>query len=245
MKFKPLWIFLVVFSVMLTSLMGTVYVPVSAYRQMKESEAVVQGIYNSKTYKKLSNGKVVTELSFKIVKAVGIPRKDIINKNEFKIIMSGGYWGGLKYHIPGSPVFTKGEEIIALLNRVDRAYWLHNLALGSYRIKRVAGEKRVISYVFPNNKKIGSLGYDEFLREIVKAYSVELAHLPLETEILIGSKNPYNKMGSVVKARGRKIASLDENVKEESEENTIIWPILLLGFLGAIFRWLSRRNEAG
>ena len=87
--------------------MGTTFVPVSLDTQVKNAYGVIHGKFMGKTSKKIRTGDVVTEASFEILAMSGIPFREIVNQNNFKVLYPGGTWNGIVHSISGTPRFKK------------------------------------------------------------------------------------------------------------------------------------------
>jgi hypothetical protein len=133
---------------------ATTFIPLSIEQQMRDATGVIRGIYQGSSYKKERNDKVVTEASFKIKTMSGIKNHEVINKNNFKVIFPGGKWHGVTYQITGTPDFKVGEEVVLLITKTNMGFFLTNLALGKYTIKKEFGKEYLTSVVFPNNAKL-------------------------------------------------------------------------------------------
>lgn len=190
-------------------------------KQLSESNAIIMGIYQGSFPKKLSNGSVVTNVSFKLEKSVGLGSRQLMNKNSFSFVYDGGTWQGIEYPNKLRPRFVEGRRYIVLLRKGEYDFYPLNERLGVYNVIGRSGEEAVISQAFPDNPKFGSNSFSTFNLWISSIYGEGLKGIGTDKDIF------HKKKG------GRKIASL--NVSSESNEYKIhiYWLALLFGLLGA------------
>ncbi len=156
---------------------STIFVPIPLEHQLKEANGVIHGIFLGSVYKKLPNGEVVTEHTFKLINRAGISAGQIINEHNFKVLSPGGTWQGLVYHVEGSPTFDKGEEVILLLQKGKYGMEVYGLGMGKYKIKREDRETIIYSTIFPSHKKLGKIRVRDFNLALKKVYGESLQRL--------------------------------------------------------------------
>ncbi len=230
--------FLLFIFVIAKGALATIYYPLTLSQQLDESIGVIHAKFNSSTYKKLPNNQIVTQLSFKILRVSGVKYSEIINKNDFQIIIPGGKWQGLVYSIPGSPTFEMGKEFILLLSRNKQGFTLSNLGLGKYDIKRNGPNVSIKSSVFPNHNLLGSIDMKEF-NELVEERFGEPLHLHSADKVVYVPKNTNTKK---VKERTPATSSLKNTDTEESEKSNIKQLMLMFVFVFGVLGYLSRKK---
>lgn len=227
---------------------STTFMPVSFETQISESDAVLEGTFLRKQYKKNQKNEVVTDAFFKIKGLAGIKLSEITNNNEFKVTYQGGIWQNIHYKVMGSPEFKKGENVIILLNKQSDGYWIHNLKLGQYNIKKNNESTQVVSSVFPFHPKHGKINYDRFVSLTEEILDTEFVYMKDVIKNYINIQNKINKtnsQNSKNKVR-RKLASNNDNTinKSKSNELGIYTPsIILLLCLGVYFFYLRIRED--
>lgn len=201
------------------STFATIFVPINLDQQLKEADGVVHGTFAGSVSKKLPNGEIVTENTFKLINKSGIAAGEIINEYNFKVLSPGGTWQGMVYHIEGSPTFTKGEEVILLLQNGKFGLEIYGLGMGKYKIKKEDRETTIYSSVFPNHKKLGNISISEFNMALKKAYGEPFQRLKGKRYVY-QKENPKRDLASLDKPekKGRDISSLDEEEEEFGDQ---------------------------
>jgi len=200
---------------MLTA-MATIFVPIPLEEQLREASGAVHGIFVSSVSKKLANGEVVTENTFKLINKSGISAGEIINKQNFKVLSPGGVWQGLVYHVEGAPTFEKGEEVILLLQKGKFGLEVYGLGMGKYNLKTEDRETTIFSSIFPHHKNLGNIKVEEFNLLLNKVYGEPFQRLKGKHFV---QQKVEMKRG--VASRGlssRNLSSLSD--EEENDEGT-------------------------
>ena len=193
------------------STLATIFVPIGLDQQLKEANGVIHGTFTGSVSKKLPNGEVVTENTFKLINKSGIAAGEIINEHNFKVLSPGGEWQGLVHHVEGSPTFTKGEEVILLLQNGKFGLEIYGLGMGKYKIKKEDRETIIYSSIFPKHKKLGNISIAELNRALTKAYGEPFQRLKGKRYVY-QKENPKRDLASIdaPKKRGRYLSSLGE-----------------------------------
>ncbi len=231
-------IFLLFMFTIVMPLAATTYLPIDIEQQLKESSGVVHAKHLAKDYKKDSKGNVVTEYSFQVIKSAGIRSSEILNKNDFSIIVPGGKWQDIVYHVHGAPSFSIGEEVVLLVKRGGDGFRLTNLALGKYNIIRDLGGTYISSSVFPAHKKLSRIELAQFNQMVYENSGERFEEVYRDTYVY--------KPGEVNQKRSP--ASISEQEDNKSENDfSVFWLILCLSILGVysmvIFRGHSENDQ--
>ena len=210
---------------------STTFVPITLDKQLAEADAAIQGTFRGTSFKRLPSGEVVTEASFTGVKSSGLGANDIPNPSDFRISYPGGTWQGVVYHVANSPKFVEGQEYVLLIRKGPFGHMLSNFSLGKYDIKNVDEERVLVSSVFPEHSSLGRISYGKFNFMLQNAYGQELGVAIKDTSVHMRSKNG--------EAALRAPSSDEEEGTSAPEDGAlyIIWPVLILGLLGALGVW--------
>ena len=221
---------------------ATSFIPVSVEVQLKESDAVVYGIYKGHIFKKGQSG-ILTVASFQVNKIAGIKHNELINKNEILVNYPGGEWGNTVYTVHGTPSFTMGEEVILLLNKSGDGLTLHNLSLGKYNIITKDGIKKVVSSVFPTHAQFGEISFEKFDNLVFQKIGERLRVVSEDKKVVIDDSKNYKRYWVKRKSISRNISSVNENNNEkQNEKNQIFWPLFVLSLMSIFSAILGKRN---
>ncbi len=163
------------FLVFIKNILATTFVPVPLEEQLRESDAIIQGIFQGSSTKREKDGRIVTVLSFKLEKVAGIPSGKLTTPHDFKVYVPGGTWQGLTYKTVGVPKFEKGIEVILLIKKYKGGYFPTNLALAKYNIVRMDGITYISSSVFSNHKKLGMIAYSDLEEHVLNSFGREFS----------------------------------------------------------------------
>jgi hypothetical protein len=228
---------LIILFLMPLNLTAATYIPLSLEHQLRDASGVIRAVYNGSQYKKGRQDRVITEASFRIKTMAGLKNHEVINKNSFKVIYPGGKWQGVTYQVTGSPTFEKDEEVILLITKTSAGFVPTNLALGKYKIKKEFGKEYISSVIFPNNNKLSSIPLSKFNNLISDNFGTTLENISPDKFVFKGkTKNTINK-------RGRKPANLEESEPTTKDQGGIIWPIVLLAFLGFYSAYITKQHH--
>jgi len=238
---------------------ATLFIPIPIEKQLEESNGVIRGSYLGKNYKKLSTGEVVTEATFKVDYSSGLKRSDLLNPNNFKVLVPGGVWEGIVYQVYGSPTFSLGEESVLLLTKNAEGFSVTNMSLGKYKIYKEDGELYLSSEVFPEHPVLGSVRFTKFQEALWSAYGEGL-HQNFEDKavIAIGSSDSKNNstgrapssISSISKNTNEQTVARDPaSVKSSAEQITsssrinVWWFVMIMAILGSFITYASRKGK--
>ncbi len=197
--------------------------PLSFEKQLKSSEGVILGQFLGSNSKRLRDGKIVTEVNFKVVKSVGIDQRFMLNTNFFKFYFDGGVWNGVEVRNLNKPLFQKDSDYVVLLEKTSFGFKLHNDKSGVYDLIENARESSVVSQAFPTHPEYGSASIDQFNLWVRIVHGNYLEEIHSDRYIHRGKKRD-----------GRAPASLTEKQSEKKSSIHIIWYAVLLGVFGAL-----------
>ena len=198
--------------------------------KLKNSNGVLFGVLNSKTYKKLPSGKLVTEVSFKVHKVSGIDTFKIINKNNFKVYYTGGKWQGVEYKDSAYPELSRGEELIVLLKKDKYGFMLQDGIESVFEIKNISRKKYLVSK-FNLTKK---LLLDDFRLSVASVFKEQLHEV---------TPDFYFKKANNIK---RSIASVSDTEPQSTtiEKRSSLWGIIsVFIFLIAMSLIISKKRR--
>jgi hypothetical protein len=212
---------------MITTAYAEHLVPVPFVKQLSESDGVLLGEFKGKSYKRMHDGKVVTESSFLIDKTIGIDSRYLVNKNIFKIYYDGGVYQDMHYDNENAPEFEEGREYVIVLKRDSFGYRPYMEKLGAYTITYNRDNNFLISQAFPEHPNLGVIPLNRFNMWVRSVYGSSL-----------GQKISDKYTNIEMKARAhqqRSPSSVEEEKSLSANESTIgiFWVALIFGFLGA------------
>ena len=220
---------------------ATQYVPVPLEIQVDEADAVVHGIFQGKTYKKLPSGQVVTQASFSLIESAGLYPGEVLNKNNFLVTYPGGVWQGLVYKVIGAPTFYAGEEVVLLLNKKERGYVIKDVSMGKYSVRRTLEDGEILSSsIFSDHPKLGKIKKTELDKLLKNRFGGSF--LSTNSDSFVYKKERKNRTA------GREIASIRKG-RDESETpsisttSTTFWIAILFGTLGGFRFFVNRRKK--
>lgn len=217
---------LLLFSQLATS---TIKVPLS--RQVNEGHGVVWGVVQGVTSTRLPDGEVYREVSLALKKMVGLSQSKLLNKNNFILMVPGGFWQGIEYKVPDSPSFQVGEEVLIVLEKFRGGHRPYGLANGKFLVEK---DREGVTYL--TNRFL--LGEKRIL--LKKLFSL------LDSKYTLGFDGPstdkYVYRGEQLSSKGRMPAQAEgtESPEEASSKTNTIWLALIFGLLGAISMHKSR-----
>lgn len=223
-----------VFSVTATA---TTFIENSIEDRMRTATGVIKVEYLGEAYKKLPDGQVVTEATVRILENSGVKSSDIINHNNFKILLPGGLWQGRRYKVSGVPRFQPGEISYLVIQKSDFGFILPNLAMSKFDIKSEDSEKFLVSSIFSNKMGIGKIKEKDFNLLVEETFGKKLTKINIDKYV-----GRIEEEGS---QRGNRNPASTKKEEPEDEPIPTLWLVLVLGFLGFIPAFLLRgkRNE--
>lgn len=100
--------------------------------QIKEADGLFQGNFLRKKTIALEDGRLATQMIFKMSKEVGL-QSDFFGMDEVIVHYPGGTLNGITSQVDGVPEFVSGEKVVLFIRNVDNRYWGLNLGYGSFK----------------------------------------------------------------------------------------------------------------
>jgi hypothetical protein len=210
-------------------------------QQLKHADGVFIGHYLKKKFVQLEDGKVATQMVFKMRKEHGL-QSELLGMDEVLIHYPGGKWKDQIVEVQGLPEFNPGEHVVIFTKNIDNRYWGLNLGMGTYKIVRYGQDSMMVNSIFPHNPEMGQVKLEEFEKIVrqVKGSSLKVVTVqqyPIERE------QEMRKPASQSEGKNRTVAGGSEEGENNPAESGIhpMWLLAFLGMLGASFR-LSRQR---
>lgn len=220
---------------------ATVFQAQSIDEGIKEADGIIIGHYLSKKSIELEDGRIATQMIFKMNKEIGM-QSDLLGMDEIIVHYPGGTIGDKTVKIEGNPEFLPGESI-ALFIKSDRdRYWGLNLGMGAFKIINYGNDRMIVNTVFPDDRRLSHIRTEEFEKKIkaIKGSSFRVVVTPLyPTEL------DNRKPASVSAGKNRAVASKIEEGENSESANGMnpMWLVFFLATIGGLFRF-SRQKEA-
>ncbi len=221
---------------------ATTFLPTPLEQQLESVNAVIRGEYLGSISKRSAAGEVVTELSFRLKSQVGLLPREILNPNNFKVLIPGGTLDGIVYFVHGIPKFNLNEEAILLLVKGSYGLHLYNLGMGKYSIVKEANHTLIRSDIFPAHSELGNISFQQFDTHLSKRFGQLLHEIQLNYSIAPVSVAPVQLKRAPASGAtaSRDIASTEI----ESDNFGHSWILMLfLAILGIISAHLTRRRN--
>ena len=202
--------------------------PIPITKQLNESDGVIYGEFLGNSYKRMHNGKVVTESSFRIVKSIGIAEKYLINKSLFRIYYDGGVYNGFRHNNDSAPSFKEGNSYLLLLKRTSYGFKPYMDKLGVYDLKYDRESTYLVSQAFPKHPKIGVIPYNTYelwIRTVFGSY-MDSTH---SDKYVYRPKIQAKRLPASVG-----IYETEEKQIDGDSKIGIFWVAIMFGLLGAM-----------
>ena len=221
------------------SLLATTFIPLPVEDQIDATDSVVWATNESKAYKKLPSGEVVTEYSFKLLQTSGLSEHKIVSPNSFKILAPGGLWLGRYYQVHGVAEFKKGESALLFLKQTPHGWFVNNLSMGKYKIIEDTEGTWFKNTVFPDHPKLGLISLKQMNQMLEHKFDTPLVGIDIDKYVhkTMDSQHAESKNSS----SSRKPASIEEALEPSESGYGIMWMMFFFGILGFIYRVRARK----
>jgi hypothetical protein len=210
-------------------------------QQIKESDGILLGHYLKKKTVILEDGKVATQMIFKINKEYGL-QSDYLGGEDLIIHYPGGTLPQGGVQVDGVPKFSPGEKAVIFVKNISNRYWGMNLGFGTYKLLKYGKRNIMVNYIFPTDPQVGQVTLEKFEKSVK-----EIKGSGLKVVQNIHSLGPSGKemrapaslpKEAIVEGQNRSIASKNEQEENQSQQSTsnMFWLIATLGVIGGIFR---------
>lgn len=212
-------------------------------QQIREADGLFQGNFLKKQVIELDNGTLATQMIFKMNKEVGL-QSDFFGMDEVIVHYPGGKLGHKEVKIEGVPEFIPGEKVVLFIKSIDNRYWGMNLGFGSFRVINFGNEKILVNYAFPHHPQAGQLSFSQFEKTVkaIKGSKLKVVRT-LDYPSSPGKKIAVRAPASYSGRQNRTVASKSDQLdnQEDRAAFNVFWLIMVLGFLGGLFRLRNRR----
>lgn len=208
---------------------ATSFSPVTIKTQIQQSDSIIHGKVSSIEYQDVDDIKA-TKVELILDHWLG---------DDFPEQSAEVYFPGADdFIVQGSPKLNEGERVVLFLTKVDGRFWISNLGLGKFSIKRAGNKKVLVNQIFPQIPEVGQIELDNFIR-LVKRLKKKKFHRRFKDKYEISLEKNMKKQD---KEASRSIASYsqDEN-SENKEKSNVIWLIILLAALSFTARTLRSK----
>lgn len=227
------------------SVNATTFIPLPIEDQIDATDSVVWATNTGKAYKRLPNGDVVTEYSFQVNAASGLPEHKVVSPNTFKVLTPGGLWQGRYYQVHGVASFKEGEEALIFLKAGDHGWYVNNLAMGKFEVMKDVEGIWFRNSIFPTHPKLGLIPLEKMNNLLVEKFSSPL--LPIDADKYVHRESELENVRTPV-GQSRKPASIDlgeDTMTSAANERSygLMWMMIALGVLGFIYRSRAKKDS--
>lgn len=237
--------YLVILGLLTCQAFATTFIPLPVEDQIDASDGVVLATNTGKAYKRLPNGDIVTEYSFKLELASGLPEHKVVSPNAFKVLTPGGKWQDRYYQVHGVASFKPGEQALLFLKQTPHGWVVNNLAMGKFEVLKDAQGTWFRNTVFPTHPKLGLVSMSKMNEMLERKFSAPLVEVDIDKFVHNDSVRTPSATGSRNQKRGP--ASIEEAPTDSSTMSSygLLWMMLLFGVLGFIYRVRANKNRRG
>ncbi len=224
-------------------LMATTFIPLPVEDQIDATDSVVWATNEGKAYKKLPSGEVVTEYSFKLHQASGLSEHKVVSPNSFKVLAPGGLWQGRYYQVHGVAEFKQGESALIFLKQTPHGWFVNNLSMGKYSIIEDSEGIWFKNSVFPDHPKLGLVSLKQMNHMLERKFETALVNIDIDK--YVHHTNDVQKTtspsGRSPASNARNTASMQEALEPAESGYGIMWIMFFFGILGFIYRVRAKK----
>lgn len=239
--------FLAILSLLFSSqLLSTTFIPLPIEDQIDATDSVVLATNTGKSYKRLPSGDIVTEYSFKLELASGLPEHKVVSPNAFKVLTPGGKWQDRYYQVHGVATFKQGEQALLFLKQTPHGWVVNNLSMGKFEVLKDSQGTWFRNTVFPAHPKLGLISMAKMNDLLESKFRSPLVEVDIDK--YVHKENIQESIPELNRKASRGIASVEseESVVESSVASYgLIWMMLLLGVLGFVYRVRAKKSHRG
>jgi hypothetical protein len=208
--------------------------------QIKESNAIMEGIFLESKTIELENGKLATQMIFKVKREWGL-KSDFFDMEEVIIHYPGGKLGNKNIFVEGVPSFTVGERVVILTKNIGNRFWGLNLGLGSFKVITFNNKPILMNSLFPHDKRVSQIELNDFDSKVklIKNESIKSLRSQFYTQDSKSRFPASEQMG-----KNRSIASTmdSEENKDDQPSTGVFWLIAFFALIGGCSRLIKARK---
>jgi hypothetical protein len=209
--------------------------------QVAEADGILVGLYLRSRSVRLEDGKVATQMIFKMEKEHGL-QSEVFKMDEVIVHYPGGKLPDEIVEVQGVPKFVPGERIVLFAKSVHNRFWGMNLGMGSFKVVNYGDEVMLVNSIFPADPLIGQVKLREFEELVsgIKGSSLKVVKSP--ESVVPGSPRAP---AALREGKNRTLASGNEGPENESASShmSTFWLLLALGLCGAAYRLTRQRGR--
>lgn len=223
-------------------LYATVFQPQPIDVGIKEADGIIIGHFLSKKSVLLDDGKVATQMIFKMKKEFGM-QSDLFQMDEIIVHYPGGTIGEQTVKVEGNPEFVPGENVALFIKSHHDRYWGLNLGMGTFKIINYGNDQMIVNSIFPDDRRLSHIRTEEFEKRVkaIKGSSFKIVSTPIYPTEMDSRKPASTPVAGKNRAVASKIEQEDNN--PESHGMNPMWLVFFLAVIGGIFRF-TRQKEA-
>jgi len=237
--------------------LATIFVPIPFEDQVGVSSAVIHAKYITSLSRKLADGEVVTEHTFKLLGYAGLEPREVINPNNFKVLVPGGDFMGVTHVVHGTPQFKSGEESLLLLKKGGFGFAMYNLGMGKYKILRTSSAQKIklfsedqdstleedgvyfVSEIFSDHPELGHIDKYKLNSTLTKRFGQKLMQVSKGHGFVSTPNNEVNLVRRPASGEGE-----HETFLSQSEYNINYFFLMsFLSLLGVIVARANRKSR--
>ena len=218
--------------------MATTFRPVSIKNQLKEADGIVIGEVTDIEVENHQKYNLVTNVEIAVHQWHGVE----VENDNLSILFPGGTKGDQTVNFQGSPEFSIGEKIAVVLKFDGHDYWVQNLALGKFSIKKVGKRFVLISSVFSHIPYVGQIELEKFKKLVTSVKGESLRQRAFSNFQRKRRREENSEPSRAPASVPSRSPASSKRMREESEIQ-VIWFFLLLGLVGGITTYLKGKRE--
>lgn len=215
-------------------------------QQIQEADGIVVGHYLRKKSIRLEDGRIATQMIFKMNKEIGL-QSELFKMDEIIVHYPGGKIKDEIVKVEGVPSFFPGESVVVMVKGHQDRFWGMNLGFGTFKVVNYGKETMVVNNLFPEDPVAGQIKLEVFEQRVreIKGEALKVVKGDFQTTDQ-GPDNISRRPASIQGEEGKNRAIASGNDQGENEGGpklSSLWLLLTLALMGGLFR-LLRQKEA-
>jgi hypothetical protein len=233
------WLFFLILSFPVGA---TIFARQSIETQMKEADGIILGHYLKSKSIRLEDGKIATQMIFKINKEWGM-QTELFGFDEVIIHYPGGRIDDEILQVSGVPEFVAGEKVVIFAKSYKNRFWGLNMGFGTFKVVNYGKETMLINTIFPEDSQIGQINIENFEKTVREVKGSNLKVVKVLPSIPTKEVKGRSVASVPEEGKNRSLASVSEESENEETQSgfSIIWLITILAALGGFTRYIQRR----